>query len=116
MTATIYALVDPRDSAIRYVGSTTSMAQRLQKHHGQQGSDTTWRADWLRELHAAGLKTIVRVLEECDDALRLGREAAWIGKLRQEGATLYNKALSARPDSGGASVPVQDRYSKPPRP
>ena len=52
---TIYALADPRDGAIRYIGKTTD-PQRRYRHHRRHAKSVGQRCKvWLSGLLAAGL-------------------------------------------------------------
>lgn len=75
----IYALVDPRDRRVRYVGCTAKpLADRLYGHvHGH----TSLRlVAWLRELRAAGLLPRLRRLATVNGSLHEAEavELAWI--------------------------------------
>lgn len=82
---TIYALLDPRDERLRYVGITTKpLAERLEKHLREAKHATHHRACWLRSL---GSVPLIRPLEETDDATR---ECYWIAHYRALGYDLTN--------------------------
>src|SRR5713226_4296830 len=53
-TWTIYALVDPRDHTIRYVGRTIRAKQRLQQHLQEVGVNEK-KSQWLEELNQLGM-------------------------------------------------------------
>lgn len=76
----VYALIDPRDEAVRYVGQAHRLGQRLASHVSRakrhQGRDMLPVSVWIRELVAEGLKPRLEVLDpEPDDYA----EARWIG-------------------------------------
>ncbi len=56
----IYALVDPRTSAVRYVGITTNPALRLASHRFRPASDQM--RQWVRELSKEKLRPSLQVL------------------------------------------------------
>lgn len=60
----IYALKDPRDNQVRYVGFTTRPEQRLKRHinHTRQGRQT-YCACWIRQLLKLELKPVMDILE-----------------------------------------------------
>lgn len=89
----IYALRDPRDSTIRYIGRTVSRPVSYRVSTNPKGSPV--RA-WADELKALGLKPIVEVLDD-GDASRDGYdgyaiESDWIVRMKEAGEPLLNKA------------------------
>src|SRR5260370_18737051 len=59
---TIYALIDPRDSSIRYIGITDNPDQRLKEHLRGRGGNPPKR-NWVYELRQLGLVPIMQPLE-----------------------------------------------------
>lgn len=85
-TPTIYALVDPRNGVIRYVGKANDPVKRLRSH--VRTSDTsTHKGAWLVALRKAGLKPLLLRLERCTERPWEEAERDWITRLRP---TLYN--------------------------
>ncbi len=88
---TIYALVDPRDNKIRYVGRTIEAKRRLQQHL-QEVAVNKKKSQWLRELKQLGIIPRMEILEsmkcEAIDAER--RETDWIRYLLDQGTPLTN--------------------------
>lgn len=58
----IYALIDPRDCAVRYVGKAKNSAARLLTHLRDAKSRRTPVYIWIRELRALGMTPVVEVL------------------------------------------------------
>jgi hypothetical protein len=88
-TAFIYALVDPRDGSIRYVGKTESPKRRLREH--LRGDEPSPHKDhWLAQLRREGLVPELAVLEACALSEWKERERAWEIYLRGEGESLTN--------------------------
>lgn len=99
----IYALLDPRDGAVRYVGKTHRTAQRRLRRHLAPCylAEPTHKARWLRVLVRLGLEPSIVVLETCDDPDALCiRERFWIAHYRAAGARLTN--TTAGGDGRGA--------------
>lgn len=99
----IYALTDPRDSKVRYIGKTVKTAQRrLRRHLSSDGtSGNSYRARWLRVLVGLGLEPRIEVIERCDSIAELDRQEIFhIGRLRADGEQLTNSAPGG--GSGGA--------------
>ena len=76
----IYALCDPRNGEIRYVGRTEVCPTRRHEHH-------TWASKtgrqkpvnvWIRELLSEGWSPVIVILDRTDDPRA---EKAWIKKL-----------------------------------
>lgn len=82
----IYAISDPRDRVIRYVGKTScSLASRL-KGHIKNPTSRAMR-DWLDGLRMEGVVPKISPLERCWQKNWQSREQAWI---RRFGSTLLN--------------------------
>ena len=86
----IYALVDPRDGVMRYVGITVDSQSRLREHIGDIGVNEAKEA-WIAELGRLGLKPAMETLEESDDSdYAAERELYWIQTLLAQGVPLTN--------------------------
>jgi len=89
----VYYLRDPRDSVVRYVGTTINMASRMSLHRQQTHSkkSTSYhlkKSAWLRELHAAGFEPQLEIVYQIGHhsvALRMERLLMWINR-----ATILN--------------------------
>lgn len=90
--ATIYALVDPRDGAVRYVGKAENVAQRLRLHLSEARKPTsqTHKSRWLRALMSADLRPIIRALEVPAGQSWVEAERRHIGEQKALGAVLLN--------------------------
>jgi predicted GIY-YIG superfamily endonuclease len=74
----IYALIDPRDNTVHYVGQTNDVYARFQQHIRCDGSSFTKNA-WILELRAANKMVIMETLQEAETYQEaLEREAYWI--------------------------------------
>lgn len=83
---TIYALIDPRSSGIRYVGRTVDTEVRYRQHLSSPTSDAM--RVWLAALAEEGLKPALDVLATCEDSDADAVETEWIKKLAKSGALL----------------------------
>ena len=86
----IYALVDPRDDTIRYIGKTIQSLEKRMKSHLRR-RDGTRRARWIEELSASQQKPSIHILE----VIRANkdwekRERWWIAHGMDEGWPLTN--------------------------
>lgn len=89
----IYALVDPRDGQIRYVGKSTSGYRRPMEHLQPRRShkNNTRNCHWVNSLLKKGLKPIIRPLEWSDDPNKLyDLEKHYVKTLKERGANLNN--------------------------
>lgn len=87
-TTFIYALLDPRTNAIRYVGKADDPHRRWRRHCTETGR--THRHWWIAQLCATGHKPTLRILEEVPCSEWIQREVWWIAHLRQNGCDLTN--------------------------
>jgi hypothetical protein len=86
----IYALVDPRDEQIRYIGKTEKrIAQRLQEHIERPVNGGT-RA-WIGELAGFGLSPRIEPITCCGERYWEGQECFWVRFARMRGARLLNR-------------------------
>ncbi|HEY7413949.1 MAG TPA: GIY-YIG nuclease family protein [Ktedonobacteraceae bacterium] len=89
----IYILCDPDTDEVRYVGKTTDLKTRLQRHlQASELRPETHRVHWLRSLVAAGKKPVMKVIEEVTRETWAERECYWIEFYRAAGANLTNTA------------------------
>ena len=88
----IYALVDPRNNAIRYVGRAHEPQIRLREHIRSEREANPAKYRWLRELEKQGLLPRVEVLEGVYGSLEDAdaRERVWIRHFINAGAELTN--------------------------
>lgn len=89
-TKAIYAMIDPRDNEICYVGCSEDPDKRLWQHvqEAKQGNGRE-KGEWIRELLALDLLPRVKVLEFAeDDAFKKERE--WIHKIGNSSSRLTN--------------------------
>lgn len=89
----IYALVDPRDGAWRYIGKSSFGLKRPKEHlrdalAGEQG----WKANWIRKLIRFGLTYSIEVVEELASESELSdAEMEWIAAAHRTGCNLTNR-------------------------
>ena len=106
MDVYIYALCDPRDDAIRYVGRTVNPKDRYRNH--LKAKWNTHRCCWIIGLKELGLMPKMFILEVTDDENCRNSETWWIKHLRENGHDLTNHS-----DGGdGLLNPTQDTRNK----
>lgn len=100
---TIYALVDPTDGTVRYVGKTLDEDHRLETHMKLRQRNYAL-TKWLRELKAMELTPVLWVLQYVNATAWEEVEKYWIRFFRERGE-LYNL------EAGGDRIrrrPAQD--------
>lgn len=108
-TGSIYALVDPRDDVVRYVGQTIgALEKRLIEHY--TAPRTAPMRDWVQELRGVGLKPVIRLLEDVPRECLNVYEEYWIAEMAYRGFYLLNSRL------GPAAVAAYIAGRKPERP
>jgi len=83
MTVYIYALIDPTNQNLRYIGKTVNPHNRLKQHLSDK-DDSPHKVNWINKLQRQGLKPVLSVLEVCTDADWPDRERFWIRVLQPD--------------------------------
>jgi hypothetical protein len=99
----IYALCDPRDNQIRYVGKSSSGLSRPKKHwtHTQTRNSFDPCHNWVRSVMSHGSLPQIEILEEFSNAGELDEaERFWIGYLRFIGCRLTNMSDGGEGQTG----------------
>lgn len=86
----IYALVDPRDNRIRYIGKTVNIKKRYEQHLYWFTGTNPRKERWIQNLKDKGLKPELDVIEECDRSSWIEREKYWIAHYREVYPDLTN--------------------------
>ena len=87
----IYALVDPRNNQVRYIGQTVQPKKRLYMHlHDAKKRPRRHLCHWINQLLSLGLRPELRVLQECLPGMLDTCEQEWIAKGRAKGWRLCN--------------------------
>lgn len=87
----IYALIDPRDGSIRYVGKSSCAQRRFKQHLGETRRDyPVYR--WIAKLRSMGMKPVLRIERVCEQGEWQEVERALIARERDIGARLLNVA------------------------
>lgn len=90
--AFIYALIDPRDNEIRYIGQSKYQATRYKQHVSSFDEENIAKQRWIDELKEAGLLPLYAVLEEdVEWSSRFKRENYWINHCLSLGDRLTNQ-------------------------
>ena len=88
----IYALCDPRDGDVRYIGKAVDPAKRLRQHLSsfQLSYYRSQKVSWIKSLLDAGVKPTLTVLEVVPPDEANAAECRWIEKALNMGARLTN--------------------------
>ena len=87
---TVYALIDPDDQLIHYVGQTCNPQKRLVDHLSRWPLQVA-KTIWIESLKERGKRPIMQTLEVVPSRrIALEREKAWIDHFLQKGMPLVN--------------------------
>jgi hypothetical protein len=85
----IYALTDPRNGEIRYIGKANNPSARILQHLEDKGTNYK-KEEWIDELLANGMLPEIITLETTDLDHWKEREIYWIEYGRRQGWNLTN--------------------------
>lgn len=112
-TTFIYALVDPRDGRIRYVGKANNPYERLRSHIMESNSSkilctNKLKKEWLLSLTAVKLRPITIVLQEVSLLTWEQSEREWIAKTKLDFPDLLNTCIGGN----GHSIHTPEAVAK----
>lgn len=111
MTTHIYALRDPRDGRVFYVGKSFAPLRRLRNHISQIKAARTYNigfAKWLESLLSNGFKPMLHFLEVCHEFEWKQREKYWIAEYKRLGHPLLNVSPGGFGKPMGVGHPCPD--------
>jgi len=82
----IYALIDPRDNTVRYIGKTSSPQHRLRQHIEQESKGRKFK--WVTEMKASGVLPRMEILERVPIFEWEAAERRWIAFYSNHGSIL----------------------------
>ena len=85
--AMIYALIDPRNNEVKYIGSSMAWKKRRYRQHIGSTAKLACLQSWLEELRQADLTPQYQELEDAPRRITGLREAYW---MHQHLATILN--------------------------
>lgn len=86
----IYALIDPTDGSVGYVGKSKDIAQRYAQHIDGIGNDR--KSAWIAELASQGMNPQLKLIERCRIELLDSREDYWLSFYLDSGEAIYNES------------------------
>lgn len=92
----VYALVDPRDKTVGYIGKSNNVNYRYSQHLKSKGSDK--KSEWISSLRDEGNVPELEIIEECDEELLDEREKYWI-EFHSENNDIYNEIHNKKGNS-----------------
>ena len=116
-TFTVYALIDPRDDSIRYIGMTHNPDQRLKEHLRGGGGNPPKRI-WINELRQLGLVPTIQPIEKgLSLPAALERESFLIQHYHNAGNVLVNLRVTpylSYATRGNIPLPMSFPHANPP--
>lgn len=107
----VYALIDPRDGIVRYIGVTSEPGVRLLGHYSEskiyQNSDKDL---WISDLLKNNLKPAMMILSYVNMIYAAKEEIKWIAHYREISG---EKLLNQRPGGEGIIIKSIDQKSDP---
>lgn len=101
-TVYIYVLKAPNCDAVRYVGKTKNLKNRLRSHIDYAKFNKKRRkvTDWINSILKQGKSPIIECIEETTDPEWPVRERFWIKHFRQNGSNLCNLTDGGESNTG----------------
>lgn len=103
----IYALVDPRDMAIRYIGQSVDPQIRYEAHLEDINSYTE-KGQWFRDLAHLRMRPFLVILDLVEKRQAHEREQAWIRYCRYTDCDLLNNRQRGTGIMGDEEDPIQN--------
>lgn len=105
----IYALTDPDNNEVRYIGKTDNLKRRYEIHIANVTGDDTYRKRWITKLKEQGKKPRLEIIETVSQETWQEREKYWIEHYKSMGARLTNSAIGGL---GGGHSQTQKARNK----
>jgi hypothetical protein len=92
----IYALIDPSDKYIGYIGKSKNIQERYSQHLKSKGSDK--KSEWVSSIIESGNTPELEIIEECDEEYLDEREKYWI-EFHSENNDIQNEVYNKKSSS-----------------
>ena len=96
MKVYIYALADPDDFTVKYVGMTKNIKKRYAQHLKKLDKTDTPKRRWLERLFEQGKKPLLQLLEISDEQNGRNREAFYFEKHKDTCLNIHNPKKGAK--------------------
>jgi len=88
--AWIYALIDPRNSEVKYIGKSINPNMRFKEHISKCNKERTKKSNWIKKLISLNTQPNMVLLKEVDDKDVPYWEEYYIKHYKSNGANLLN--------------------------
>ncbi|NBP02993.1 MAG: GIY-YIG nuclease family protein [Proteobacteria bacterium] len=85
----VYALCDPRNQLVYYIGKTNDLQKRFQSHVSAYGGKSK-KNSWIKSLKKTGLEPELKILEICSSDVVDEKEIYWISIYKKLNPNLKN--------------------------
>jgi hypothetical protein len=89
-TAWVYALIDPRDNQVKYIGKSINPKARLREHILKCNKERTKKGNWVKKLLSLSLEPQMKLLKEAQHTEIPYWEEHYIKHYKFDGITLLN--------------------------
>lgn len=89
----IYALIDPRDSHVRYIGKANNPKERYNNHFNSSRDKNTYKRNWINSLRNDGYRPELLILDEVPIITWQYWEKFYISLFKSYGFKLVNYTL-----------------------
>lgn len=103
----VYALVDPRDGLVRYVGVTKNPAYRLAEHMRMPVKEGQHKNNWIADLIKSGLVPIFVFLDSVSEETASQCEQEWIAHFSTLGVLFNHKIKSTKREKKEKDCPPE---------
>lgn len=97
----IYALVDPTNNKIRYIGQTNNLTNRFRQHIKDTGK--SHKVSWIKSLMCKNIKPIMKIIGLYDNHMINSMEMFWINYFK-----LCNCDLTNHTSGGGQNTSLSN--------
>ena len=91
-TVSVYVLIDPEVNEVGYVGKTTNLKKRLNRHLNEsKGSTSSHKKAWIKSLLKKGVEPKIEIIDEVLSGEWKFWEKYWIEQMKAWGFRLTNE-------------------------
>ena len=94
----VYALIDPNDNTVKYIGGSTDCEKRFLCHINiKRQAGNQKRKDWIQFLYNNNQKPVFKILEECDPTELNLKEKFYIDQYAETILNMKNYGAEGKP-------------------